>query len=131
MNAHRRGERSVLGALTAFVAFGLNTAYAGAPRVVPSGAVAPRIDSLLAQPRPSRALLDLRVPSLQRVMSRRQLEEEPTADEAEAIKVLAAPDLVPMSSDSEAPLGIAGSLQWAVAHPTQSWRLVFPSVVAP
>jgi hypothetical protein len=63
-------------------------------------------------------------------MSRRQFEEASTADENEAIKIVAAYEPMPMTS-AEIPLGIVGSLQWSVDHPTQSWRLLLPSTMTP
>jgi hypothetical protein len=128
MNINRREEVSMLAAL---VALGLGTAFASSPQSVPGNRASSPVDSTFAQSRRLRAPLDLRVPSLERVMSRRQLAEEPIADEDEAIKVVAAPELAPMSSDSQVPLGLVGSLQWSVEHPTQSWRLLMPAVVAP
>jgi hypothetical protein len=130
MNLKSRRVVSAFAALTPLLVLGLSTAYASAPHLLPRYNPA-RVENRLAQSRPSRAPLDLRVPSLQRVMSRRQLEEPSTADEDEAIKVVAAPELMPMTSDSEVPLGIVGSLQWSVNHPTQSWRLLLPSTITP
>jgi hypothetical protein len=130
MNLKSRRVLSAYAVLTPLLALGLSTAYASAPQLEPGHASA-GVHNRLPQARPSRAPLDLRVPSLQRVMSRRQLEEASTADESEAIRVVAASELMPMTSDSEVPLGIVGSLQWTVNHPTQSWRLLFPSTMTP
>jgi hypothetical protein len=53
------------------------------------------------------------------------------SDDEESIEVVAAPALVPMSFDAEAPLGIVDSLHWSVDHPTQAWRILLPAAVAP
>jgi hypothetical protein len=80
-----------------------------------------------------RTALDLRVPDLRRVMSRSQLLAEmgSSSDEDELIEVVAAPALVPMSFDAQAPLGIIDSLRWSVDHPTQVWRVLLPATVTP
>jgi hypothetical protein len=129
MNLKGRRVVSALAALTPLLALVLGTAYASVPQLMP-GYVFAGVDNRLARSRPPRAPLDLRVPSLQRVMSRRQLEETSTADENEAIRIVAAYEPMPMTS-AEIPLGIVGSLQWSVDHPTQSWRLLLPSTMTP
>jgi hypothetical protein len=77
--------------------------------------------------------LNLRTPPLTRVMSHSQLLAAMgnPADDEESIKVVASPELVPMSSETEAPLGIIDSLRWSVDHPAQAWRVVLPASIAP
>ena len=72
------------------------------------------------------APLDLRVPSLERVMPRSELLAEMSLPD-EPIEVVAEPPLLPMTSDADAPLGIVDSLAWTVDHPTQAWRLLLPA----
>jgi hypothetical protein len=55
----------------------------------------------------------------------------PTSVDEESIEVVAAPPLVPMSFDAQAPLGIVDSLHWAIDHPTQAWRILLPATVTP
>jgi hypothetical protein len=55
----------------------------------------------------------------------------PNPGDEESIEIIAAPTLVPMSFDSEAPLGIVDSLHWSVGHPTQVWRILLPANAAP
>jgi hypothetical protein len=78
---------------------------------------------------PQRVPLDLRVPELPRIMSRSQLlyELRDNTEEEESVEVVAAPALVPMSLDTQIPLGVVGSLQWSVDHPTQVWRILLPN----
>jgi hypothetical protein len=65
-------------------------------------------------------------------MSHRELlAEMGTNSDEESIEVVAAPTLVPMSFDAEAPLGIVDSLRWSIDHPTQMWRIVLPATVTP
>ena len=80
-----------------------------------------------------RVPLNLRVPPLQRVMSQNQLlaEIDSSSDEAESIEVLAGPELLPMASDAQAPLGIIDSLRWSKDHPKQVWRILLPATNAP
>jgi hypothetical protein len=78
--------------------------------------------------------LDLRPPELRRVMAHSVLLSEiesSTEDEGRSVQVVAEPALMPMSFDSQAPLGLIGSLQWSVNHPTQAWRLILPSTLTP
>jgi hypothetical protein len=80
-----------------------------------------------------RTPLDLRVPPLRRVMSHSQLLAEmgPSFEDEESIEVVAAPALMPMSSDAQAPLGTIDSLHWSVEHPTQAWRILLPATIMP
>jgi hypothetical protein len=131
MNVNSRRILSAATVLIPLSALALGVAHAGnAPHNTP-GYLAAAMDNTLAPSKASRAPLDLRVPDLLRVMSRRQLEDRLTPDENGAIEVVAAPELMPMTSDSEAPLGIVGSLQWSLSHPTQAWRLLLPSNMTP
>ena len=76
-----------------------------------------------------RAPLDLKAPPLSHVMSHSQLLAAMGASsDEEAIEVVAAPELMPMSSDVQAPLGVVDALQWSVYHPTQAWRILLPAV---
>jgi hypothetical protein len=77
--------------------------------------------------------LDLRVPEPRRVMSHSQLLAAmgASADEEESIEVVAAPALVPMSFDAQAPLGIIDAVRWSADHPTQLWRILLPATVTP
>ena len=82
-----------------------------------------------ATPLPARVPLDLRVPDLKSIMSHSQLLDElrDAPDEQESVEVVAATTLVPMSLDTQIPLGVVGSLQWSVDHPLQVWRIFFPN----
>ena len=82
----------------------------------------------------ARRTLDLRTPELRHVMAHSVLLSEigsSTGDEDRPVEIVAEPALMPMNSDLEAPLGLVGSLQWSVDHPTQAWRLVLPSTLTP
>ena len=82
-----------------------------------------------ATPSPARAPLDLRIPDLRSIMSHSQLLDElrDAPDEQESVEVVAATALVPMSLDTQIPLGVVGSLQWSVDHPLQVWRIFLPN----
>jgi hypothetical protein len=76
--------------------------------------------------------LDLRVPELRRVMPPSELlADMGSIYNEDPIEVIAAPPLVPLSSDTEVPLGIVDSLHWSVGHPTQAWRVVLPATPMP
>jgi hypothetical protein len=89
--------------------------------------------------RPARAAaprrpLDLRVPHLRNVGSNSVLLGMiglSADDEDQSVEIIAAPALVPMSSNTQAPLGIIGSLQWAIGHPALAFRIFLPSSLAP
>jgi hypothetical protein len=49
----------------------------------------------------------------------------------QTVEIVAERALVLRSSDTQAPLGIIGSLQWSVDHPTQAFRILLPSSFAP
>jgi|HubBroStandDraft_4_1064222.scaffolds.fasta_scaffold845104_1 hypothetical protein len=84
-------------------------------------------------PRAARAPLDLRVPKLRQVMTHSELLADmgSNSGDEESIEVVAAPALVPMSFDSQAPLGIVDSVRWSIDHPTQVWRVLLPANVTP
>jgi hypothetical protein len=120
---------SAISALKVFIpscALAFGTAHAGdASDVVLAGS--PAYSNAAKKP------LDLKAPELQRVMSHRRLLAAlaTTAEDESLVEIVAAPALVPMSSDAEAPLGIIGSLQWSADHPTQAWRILLPSPGTP
>lgn len=83
-------------------------------------------------PHKSAAMLDLRVPELRHVMSHSELLADMGSNyDEDAVEVIAAPPLVPLSFDFEVPLGIVDSLHWSVAHPTQAWRILLPAATGP
>jgi hypothetical protein len=127
MNRNSRRATPALQVLMLLFSIAFGAAHAADS---PEAAVAPVASSARSLPR---APLDLRVPDLRRVMSRSQLLAEmgSASDDEESIEVVAAPALVPMSFDAEAPLGIVDSLRWSVDHPTQMWRIVLPATVTP
>jgi len=83
---------------------------------------------------PGRQQLDLRMPELRRVMAPGAVLSADgwKPDELDqSVEIIAAPALVAMSSDAQAPLGLIASLQWSLDHPTQAWRILLPSTLAP
>jgi hypothetical protein len=70
--------------------------------------------------------LNLRAPPIEQVMPRDELLAE-IGPSKESIEIVAEPPLLPMTSDSDPPLGIVDSLGWSVDHPTQAWRLFLPA----
>ena len=102
----------------------------GASSVAPAAVVVhqPRVP-----PNAPRTPLNLHAPPLTRVMSHNQLLAAmgSPADDEESIEVVASPELVPMSSEVNAPLGIIDSLRWSVGHPAQAWRVVLPASIVP
>jgi hypothetical protein len=80
----------------------------------------------------SAAALDLRVPELRHVLSQRELLADMNSNfDEDAIEVVAAPPLVPMSFDFAVPPGIVDSLHWSIGHPTQAWRILLPATAGP
>jgi hypothetical protein len=78
--------------------------------------------------------LDLRPPALPRVLAHSVLLTEigaNPAEEAQSVKIVAEPALVPMRSNAHAPMGLIGSLQWSVDHPTHAWHILLPSTLIP
>ena len=76
--------------------------------------------------------LNLRVPELRRVMPHSELLADMGSNyDEDSIEVIAAPPLVPLSFDTQVPLGIVDSLHWSVDHPTQAWRIVLPAAELP
>jgi hypothetical protein len=75
--------------------------------------------------------MDLKAPPLSKVMSHSQLLAAmgTPSDDEESIEVVAEPELMPMISDVQAPLGVVDALQWSVGHPTQAWRILLPAVM--
>jgi hypothetical protein len=130
MNLLRPRATSALQILIPLIAAVSVPAYAADLPVMASRVAAVNVSATFSVPR---ARLDLRVPELRRVMSSRQLLAEmgASSEDVESIQVVAAPALVPMSLDAEAPLGIIDSLHWSVDHPTQAWRILLPVVVTP
>jgi hypothetical protein len=96
------------------------------------GADSPAAAVALAASAP-RAPLDLRVPKLRQVMTHSELLADmgSNSGDEESIEIVAAPALVPMNFDSQAPLGIVDSFRWSVDHPTQIWRILLPANVTP
>jgi hypothetical protein len=126
MNANRRHAIYALQILVPLLCAAFGTASAADAPGTPAAHLATSAGHL------PRAPLDLRVPDLRRVMSHRELlAEMGTNSDEESIEVVAAPTLVPMSFDAEAPLGIVDSLRWSIDHPTQMWRIVLPATVTP
>jgi hypothetical protein len=72
------------------------------------------------------APLDLRVPPLDKVMTRGDLLAEMGSGD-DPIEVVVEPPLLLMTSDADAPLGIVDSLRWSADHPAQAWRLLLPA----
>jgi len=101
--------------------------------VVCATAHAADLATVAAAPRAPRAPLDLRVPRLRQVMTHSELLADmgSSSGDEESIEVVAAPVLVPMSFDSQTPLGVVDSLRWSVDHPTQVWRVLLPANVTP
>ena len=127
MNDSRRSTRSALRILIPLCSVICATAYAtGSPAV----GAPPAASATVQAPR---APLDLRVPKLRQVMTHSELLADlgPNSGDEESIEVIAAPALVPMSFDSQAPLGIVDSVRWSVDHPTQVWRILLPANVTP
>ena len=122
MDTNRRHALSALRMLLPLFSLVFGTALA----VEPPDAASARLAHAVTQP--TRAPLDLRVPDLRRVMSHRELLAEmgSNSDQEESIEVVAAPALVPMSFDADAPLGIIDSVRWSVDHLTQTWRILLP-----
>jgi hypothetical protein len=94
------------------------------------------VDHKATQPRPARGTavrrpLDLRLPELRSMTAHSVLAGLSAKDEDQTVEIVAEPVLVLMSSDTQAPLGIIGSLQWSVDHPTQAFRILLPSSFAP
>jgi hypothetical protein len=121
MNSHRRFAGSTLLILIPLCCNVVGVAY---------GVGLPDAPKPAAEPKS--VTLDLRVPELRYVMSRSELLADmgPNGDE-DSIEVVAAPPLVPLSFDFEAPLGIVDSVHWSVDHPTQAWRILLPATVGP
>jgi|ERR1700722_6770167 hypothetical protein len=87
--------------------------------------------AVAAASRPAKAL-DLRVPELRRVMPPKELLADMGSNyDEDSIEVIAAPPLVPLSFDTQVPLGIVDSLHWSADHPTQAWRIVLPATAVP
>ena len=130
MNLLRPRATAALQILIPMIATVSAAAYAADLPVTASRVAAVNVSADLSA---ARARLDLRVPELRRVMSGPQLLAEmgASSEDVESIQVVAAPALVPMSFDAEAPLGIIDSLHWSVDHPTQAWRILLPVVVTP
>jgi hypothetical protein len=133
MNFYRSSVIPVLKVLILSCALATGTAHAADPPdalTAHLGSAAhhtPGLSSTVRTP------LDLKVPEVRRVMSHSQLLAAigRGSEDEELVEVVAAPALMPMSSDAQAPLGIIGSLQWSVDHPTQAWRILLPSAVTP
>ena len=98
------------------------------PSFALAGAAAYAADApaVTAAPHAPRAPLDLRVPKLRQVMTHSELLADmgSNSGDEESIEVVAAPAPVPMSFDSQAPLGIVDSLRWSIDHPTQVWAQI-------
>ncbi len=78
----------------------------------------------------SATALNLRVPELRRVMTQSELLADMGSNyDEDSIEVIAAPPLVPLSFDTQAPLGIVDAVHWSVDHPTQAWRIVLPAAM--
>jgi hypothetical protein len=86
--------------------------------------------SLVSAPRKP---LDLRAPPLLQVMSHSELLDAigTTSDQEESVEIVAEPQLLPMSSDADAPLGIVDAVHWSIDHPSQTWRVLLPATSAP
>jgi hypothetical protein len=123
MNSSRRRTASTVKRLILLCCGVIGVAYAvDAPVTPPLVAAASRVV------RP----LDLRVPELRRVMPPSELLADMNSNyDEDSIEVVAAPPLVPLSFDTQVPLGIVDSLHWSVDHPTQAWRLVLPATDMP
>jgi hypothetical protein len=72
------------------------------------------------------ALLDLRAPPIEQVMPRDELLAE-IGPSNEPVEIVVQPPLLPMTSDSDPPLGIVNSANWSLSHPSQAWRLFLPA----
>src|ERR1700683_3295496 len=66
------------------------------------------------------ALLNLRAPPIEQVMPRDELLAEIGASN-EPVEIVVQSPLLPMTSDSDPPLGIVDSGSWSVTHPTPDW----------
>jgi hypothetical protein len=75
------------------------------------------------------ALLDLRAPPIEQVMSRNELDEllAEIGPSNEPVEIVVQSPLLPMISDSDPPLGIVDSVSWSFNHPSQAWRLFLPA----
>lgn len=123
MNSSRRDAVSILRILIPLCCSSTGIAY---------GVGLPDAPAIPAASSKSAPALNLRVPELRRVMPHGELlADMNSTDDEDSIQVVAAPPLVPLSFDFEAPLGIVDSLQWSVSHPTQAWRIVLPATVEP
>lgn len=123
MNSSRRCAASTLKLLIVLCCSVVGVAY-GVDLPVAPPVVAPGSRSATA--------LNLRVPELRQIMPQSELLADmgSTYDE-DSIDVIAAPPLVPLSLDTQVPLGIVDSLHWSVEHPTQAWRIVLPATALP
>ncbi|HUQ11680.1 MAG TPA: hypothetical protein VM146_15300 [Steroidobacteraceae bacterium] len=110
------GARAV-GALigTSFIA-------AGVQAVEPVGAPKAPAKALAAPAKP----LDLRIGDIRKYMTPEEFQAlSMQPDESNTVVVQADAPLLPMKSDLDVPGGIIAPF-WALAHPTQAWRLLLP-----
>jgi hypothetical protein len=79
-----------------------------------------------ARPKPPGKLLDLRIGDIRKYMTPEEFRAlSAPLDEANTVIVKADAPLLPMKSALDVPGGIVAPF-WALAHPTQAWRLFMP-----
>lgn len=103
-----------------------SAAWAEEPQAPPAKPVQSAVDTEAKPEIPASQPLDLRIGDVRKYMTPEEFRALINAtDEANTVIVKADAPLVPMKSALDVPGGILAPF-WALAHPTQAWRLFLP-----